>query len=112
MTIYKKLGEKFKRTRLKLGLSQEQLAEDCSLSTSYISCIERGTKKANLEKLDIISNRLNLIIDVYPSKNYFHKTVEIEMFSFLESCSQAEKKVFYNIMRCIISGIETNKFDW
>ncbi|MCD7879581.1 MAG: helix-turn-helix domain-containing protein [Candidatus Gastranaerophilales bacterium] len=112
MTIYKKLGEKIKRTRLQLGLSQEKLAEDCSLSTSYISCIERGTKKANLEKLYVISNRLNLIMDVYPRKNYFHKTFEIEIFSFLASCSLSEKKFFYNTMRCIISGIQRNKFDW
>ena len=38
----KKIGKKVKLARIRLGLTQEELAEKLSLSTRYISQIERG----------------------------------------------------------------------
>ena len=55
---YKKLGKKIKEFRLTNGLSQEQLAEACNLSTSYISYIETGKKKINFSKLEKIARIL------------------------------------------------------
>ena len=57
---YRKLGQKIKQFRLTKGLSQEELAEKCNLSTSYISYIETGKKKINFSQLEKISNELKL----------------------------------------------------
>ena len=65
---YKKLGKKIKEFRLTNGLSQEQLAEACNLSTSYISYIETGKKKINFSKLEKIARILDFVIDIQPKK--------------------------------------------
>lgn len=41
------LGCQIAKFRKKRGLKQEELAEMVSLSTSYISAIERGVKKSD-----------------------------------------------------------------
>lgn len=112
MTIYKNLGKKIKRLRLLQGLSQEQLAEECSLSASYISCIERGTKKVNLEKLEKLSDRLDFIIDIYPRTAKELNRIDSELMSFLSNCSTCEKDFFNKVMKFIIRGIEANHLDW
>ena len=60
---YKQVGEKIKAKRKKLGLTQEQLAERCDLSVSYIAHIERGTKSLSLETAVKISNVLRISLD-------------------------------------------------
>lgn len=112
MTLYKKLGKKIKRMRLAQGLSQEQLAEICSLSASYISCIERGTKKVNLEKLEKLSNKLDFVIDIYPRTIKEYNEFDSELLSFLTNCSSSEKDFFNKVIKFIIRGIEANHLDW
>ena len=41
---YYLVGSKIKEKRKSKGLTQEQLAEQCDISVSYIAHIERGTK--------------------------------------------------------------------
>lgn len=83
----KKIGKKIKLARTKAGYTQEQLAEKLSLSTRYISQLERGisfgtastiinickTLNINADFLfeDIISpNEYSNIFDLSFSKNY------------------------------------------
>lgn len=107
MTInYKKLGKKIKEFRLRNGLSQEQLAEACNLSTSYISYIETGKKKINFSKLEKIAKILDFSIDILP-KN-------IEEFDFQKLTidnSNKEKDFLYRVMLHIKTELETYSFD-
>ena len=41
---YSEIGNKIKQKRRELGYSQEELAELCGISASYIGHIERGSK--------------------------------------------------------------------
>lgn len=111
MTIYKSLGKKIKKFRLLQGLSQEQLAEACFLSASYISCIERGTKKINLEKLERLACQLNFIIDIYPRTIKELDRLDSEIVSFLSICNTNEKDFFKKAIKVIIKGIEANYLD-
>lgn len=107
MTInYKKLGKKIKEFRLRNGLSQEQLAEACNLSTSYISYIETGKKKINFSKLEKIAKILDFSIDILP-KN-------IEEFDFQKLTidnSNKEKDFLYRVMLHIKTELKTYSFD-
>lgn len=107
MTInYKKLGKKIKEFRLQSGLSQEQLAEACNLSTSYISYIETGKKKINFSKLEKIAIILDFSIDIRP-KN-------IEDFDFQKltiNTSNKEKDFLYKVMLHIKTELETCNLD-
>lgn len=103
---YKKLGKKIKEFRLTNGLSQEQLAEACNLSTSYISYIETGKKKINFSKLEKIARILDFVIDIQPKNT--------ENFDFKEltiNSSNREKEFLYKVMRHIKTELETYNFD-
>ncbi len=56
----KPLGYAVKRHRLKLGMTQEQLAEAADLHWTFISGIERGVRNVSILKLFKIADALNV----------------------------------------------------
>lgn len=60
---YISIGSRIRSARTALGLSQEQLAEKCNLSTSFIGHIERGSRKMSLETLASLCDALNVSAD-------------------------------------------------
>ena len=48
---YTILGQKIRKERLRLHLTQEKLAEEVCLSPAYIGQIERGEKNASIETM-------------------------------------------------------------
>ena len=55
---YFSLGQRIQAQRKKLHMTQEQLAEAISVSVGYVSQIERGITKVNLEMLSKIADFL------------------------------------------------------
>lgn len=60
---YGRIGEKNRKARTEANLSQEQLADLCHISLSFLGHIERGSRKMSLETLVSISNALSLSCD-------------------------------------------------
>lgn len=60
---YALVGEKIRNRRREFGLSQEQLAEACFISTSYLGHIERGTRKLAMETAVKIAENLKISLD-------------------------------------------------
>lgn len=60
---YIALGQRIRQERLKLNLTQEKLAEDVGLSTTYIGQVERGERSLTLGKLVLIVNRFGVTVD-------------------------------------------------
>lgn len=56
----KPLGEAVKRQRLKLGMTQEELAEAADLHWTYISGIERGVRNVSIVNLFNIATALKV----------------------------------------------------
>lgn len=54
------LGAAIKRRRLRLGLTQEQLAEAADLHWTYVSGIERGIRNVSILNLLQIATALGL----------------------------------------------------
>lgn len=62
-----KMGKTIKRVRKKAGLTQEKLAEQAGLSTSYIGYIEIGHKKPSLKVLNKVASILKVKVkDLIP----------------------------------------------
>ena len=60
---YKAIGARIKTARKNKGLTQEKLAEICSLSTAHIGHIERGTRIPSVDTLFKISEELSVSVD-------------------------------------------------
>lgn len=60
---YIAIGNRIRNARKNMGLSQEQLAEKCGLSVSFIGHIERGNRKMSLETLITLCEVLNMSAD-------------------------------------------------
>lgn len=58
MIDYKDLGSRIRLLRRKQGLTQEELAEKCDISASFMGHIERGSRIASLETLVALCNAL------------------------------------------------------
>lgn len=62
MDILKTVGERIRLIRKGQGLSQEELAEKCGLSSNYIGFVERGQKQITLVALKSIADALGVDI--------------------------------------------------
>jgi len=55
-----KFGNKVRKERTKLGLSQERLAAKAGVHRTYIGMIERAEKNITLENIEKVAKALNL----------------------------------------------------
>lgn len=55
-----KFGNKVRKERNKLGLSQEELADKAGVHRTYIGMVERAEKNITLENIEKLAKALNL----------------------------------------------------
>ena len=60
---YVDLGKRVRLKRLQLGWTQEYLAREIGVSTSFVGHVERGSRKASLETLVALANAMDVSID-------------------------------------------------
>jgi transcriptional regulator with XRE-family HTH domain len=58
-----KFGQRVRDERMKLGLSQEELAARAGLHRTYIGMIERAEKNITLENIEKLASALELRIN-------------------------------------------------
>lgn len=104
---YTLVGQKIKDKRLKLGITQEQLAEKCDISVSYIAHIERGTKSLSLETAVKVSNALNVSLDYLLIDEIHDNSRIIEALeSELDRCTPKQIDKFIKLSRVLIQNID------
>jgi transcriptional regulator with XRE-family HTH domain len=63
-----KFGKKVREERMRLGLSQEELASRAGVHRTYIGMIERAEKNITLENIEKIAKALKIsIADIFQS---------------------------------------------
>jgi len=63
LEILIKFGNKVRERRLKLGLSQEELASRAGVHRTYIGMIERAEKNITLANIEKIAKALEISLD-------------------------------------------------
>ena len=58
-----KFGQRVRNERIKLGLSQEQLAVRAGVHRTYIGMIERAEKNITLENIEKIAKALGISLE-------------------------------------------------
>jgi transcriptional regulator with XRE-family HTH domain len=60
MSLMKRVGQNVKRRRLKLGLTQQALADRVGTSRIYVAQIEAASKEISLTMLDRVAKALRM----------------------------------------------------
>ena len=60
VSLLTKFGDRVRKARLALGLSQEKFAFDCGLDRTYISSVERGKRNVSLINIYRIAEALGI----------------------------------------------------
>lgn len=106
MSAFAKIGEKIKRLRLTLGLTQEELAERTDLSRSFISQLESDKTSPSIETLEKILRALGTDL------KHFFSDIESEKIVFKKD----ERVPVYDLpdgvkMEYIMVGVEDKPID-
>lgn len=105
---YADFGKRIREERLKLGLTQERLAEDVNLSTAYIGQIERGERTPTLENIVAIANRLGVTVD-YLLSDSVNSNGENELkiwLQLMDGRSDREKQLTINVIKAIFNLLD------
>ncbi|WP_312335761.1 helix-turn-helix transcriptional regulator [Anaerospora hongkongensis] len=100
---YHAIGQRIKKARKQKGFTQEKLGENLDVSTVYISQIENGKTKINLEMLIRIAAVLNtnpgfFITGVaYQTQDY----MKYEMSKLLHHCPPERRQLIFDVAKVI-----------
>jgi transcriptional regulator with XRE-family HTH domain len=108
---YKRLGKRIREERLRLNLTQAQLAEDIDISDTYMGAIERGERSLTLDTLVRLVNRLGVTIDYMLSDSVADNDSNImEQFKqIIDHQPMERKQMAINVLRTIFSYFDNNE---
>ena len=108
---YKRLGERIREERLKLKLTQAQLAEDIDISDTYMGAIERGERSLTLDTLVRLANRLGVTVDYLLSDSVTDTDSNItEQFKQIIDGQPLERKqMAIGVLRTMFSYLEKDE---
>lgn len=107
---YKRLGERIREERLKLNLTQAQLAEAIDISDTYMGAIERGERSLTLGTLVRLVNRLGVTVDYLLSDSVSDTDTNImnQFRQIIDGHPLERKQMAVNVLRTIFSYFENN----
>jgi transcriptional regulator with XRE-family HTH domain len=103
---FKLIGNRIKQRRKLCGKTQEDLAADLYISAGYVSQIERGITKVNLETLSDIADVLECDIADFISMSNVHCTDSLkDGFSELyNKLTVEERSMLYRLLQTYTSN--------
>ena len=102
---YKRLGERIREERLRLNLTQAQLAEAIDISDTYMGAVERGERSLTLDMLVRLVNRLGVTVDYLLADSVSNSDTNImEQFKQIIDQQPLERKqMAINVLRTIFA---------
>lgn len=100
---YKIIGQRIKSKRIERNMTQEELSEKLGVSVGYISQLERGITRINLDTLSNISLELNCDITGFltdvtiTGKNFLNTDIMV----VFESMNDIQRKMLLEIAEII-----------
>jgi transcriptional regulator with XRE-family HTH domain len=104
---YAAMGERIRRARESERLTQEQLAEICSLSVAHMGHIERGTRPPSLEAVVRISKSLSVGMDYLLTDSFTADDVLLSNINaLLKNSDKLKAKTLVSTIRAIADKID------
>jgi len=101
---YKKLGERIRKERYSLGITQEVLSERAGISVSFLGQLERGERKPSLETVVSIANSLGVTVDFLLADSYrtAPKTLMDELTYLIKETPEEDLKTVIEVTKTIL----------
>lgn len=102
---YKLIGNRIKAVRKSRGYTQEALSEMIDVSVGYVSQVERGITKLNLEMLAKISTALGCdMADLISSSRFSDSNYLVnDLSSIIDKLSEKERRLLFRMLEYYIS---------
>lgn len=95
---YKKIGERLRKLRKYMGLTQEQVAEILSLGRDAILRIEKGDRKIDLQELMNFSKLYNISMDELTSEEHTINSSDVAFARGFNELSEKDKKEIISLI--------------
>lgn len=107
---YKKIGTRIRKYRKANDLSQAQLAEKLSISTTHMSHIETGSAKMSLSLLAAISKVLSVqIVELLSDGPETARTPLMnELGTLLDTCSTHQLHIILDVVKAVKASLDIN----
>ena len=109
---YHRIGKRIQIRRKQCGYTQERLAEAANLSASYLSHIERGSKKTSLESLSRLATALDTSVDwLLTGGSPLGKgsSISSETQELMEDCSAQEQRILMEATTALKQILRNNR---
>ena len=105
---YERLGNRIREERLKLNLTQSQLAEAIDISDTYIGQIERGERSLTLDTLVRLVNRLGVSIDylLKDSVDTTDDTILNQLRQAMDTQSHSRKQMAIDVIKTMFAHLD------
>lgn len=94
------ISKKIKNLRMKMGLTQEELAERCDLTKGFISQIEHGNTSPSVDNLDNIVNALGTNMSEFFKEEKEEKVVYKKEDAFFKEYKDKGLKIEWIVSDC------------
>ena len=95
---YKKIGERLRKLRKYMGLTQEQVAEILSVGRDAILRIEKGDRKIDLQELMNFSKLYNISMDELTMEEHTINSSDIAFARGFNELSEKDKKEIISLI--------------
>lgn len=96
--LYVEIGERLRKQRKKMGLTQEEVAELLWMSTTYYGEIERGNRKLTISRVLAVYEKMSLEPTYLLTGETLTDKVYYEIF---RACPKEKEKVLEQVLRSI-----------
>ncbi len=95
---YKKIGERLRKLRKYMGLTQEQVAEILSVGRDAILRIEKGDRKIDLQELINFSKLYNISMDELTMEDHNINSSNVAFARGFNELSEKDKKEIISLI--------------
>ena len=95
---YKKIGERLRKLRKYMGLTQEQVAEILSVGRDAILRIEKGDRKIDLQELISFSKFYNISMDELTTEEHTINSSDVAFARGFNELSEKDKKEIISLI--------------
>lgn len=108
---YKAIGKRIKVARIRMEITQEQLADMVSVSPTHLSNIETGSTRVSLTTIVKVANALNVTVDDLLCDNLVKARPQFErdMQSLLDDCNDHEVRIAYKVAKAAVEAVRSDE---